>query len=330
MGCTMHNIMAKIDLKDRKILYELDYDSRQSLSQIGKKVGLHKNVVIYRIKRLVEKGIIMDFYTVIDSFKLGYNSVRFYLDYRHITPEIRKEIVDYFVKNRHTWWVGSFEGSYDLAVLMWVKELHDFYVFWEETLKRYRHYFQNMEFSNYAQLRLYRSSFLLDGYDKLDREAFEIVGGGKKAETDDLDFQILTLLASNARIPTIEIAKKLNSTVDTMNNRIKKLRKLDVIQGYRVSIDYYKLDYRFFKANIDLNDYMERGRIINYIKSDPHLIMIDKSIGYYDLELDFWTEDINQFHQIMDDLTIQFPGVIKSYIYVHDAKVHKMLYMPEE
>ncbi|MCK5031014.1 MAG: AsnC family transcriptional regulator, partial [Thermoplasmatales archaeon] len=207
--------MAKIDLKDRKILYELDYDSRQSLSQIGKKVGLHKNVVIYRIKRLVEKGIIMDFYTVIDSFKLGYNSVRFYLDYRHITPEIRKEIVDYFVKNRHTWWVGSFEGSYDLAVLMWVKELHDFYVFWEETLKRYRHYFQNMEFSNYAQLRLYRSSFLLDGYDKLDREAFEIVGGGKKAETDDLDFQILTLLASNARIPTIEIAKKLNSTVDT-------------------------------------------------------------------------------------------------------------------
>ena len=105
---------------------------------------------------------------------------------------------------------------------------------------------------------------------------------------------------------------------------------MDVIQGYRVSIDYYKLDYRFFKANIDLNDYMERGRIINYIKSDPHLIMIDKSIGYYDLELDFWTEGINQFHQIMDDLTIQFPGVIKRYIYVHDTKVHKMLYMPEE
>jgi len=326
----MHNIMEKIDLKDRKILYELDYDSRQSLSQIGKKVRLHKNVVIYRIKRLVEKGIIMDFYTVIDSFKLGYNSVRFYLDYRHINPEIRKEIVDYFVKNRHTWWVGSFEGSYDLAVLMWVKELHDFYVFWEETLKRYRHYFQNMEFSNYAQLRLYRSSFLLDEYNKLDREAYEIVGGGKKVETDDLDFQILTLLASNARIPTIEIAKKLNSTVDTINNRIRKLRKLDVIQGYRVSIDYYKLGYRFFKANIDLNDYMERGRIINYIKSDPHLIMIDKSIGYYDLELDFWTEGIDQFHKIMDDLTIKFPGVIKSYIYVHDAIVHKMLYMPEE
>ena len=32
----MHNIMIKIDLKDRQILYELDYNSRQSLTRIGK------------------------------------------------------------------------------------------------------------------------------------------------------------------------------------------------------------------------------------------------------------------------------------------------------
>jgi len=54
----MNNKMLKVDLKDRKILYELDYDSRQSLSKIGKKVGLHKNVVLYRIKRLENLGII--------------------------------------------------------------------------------------------------------------------------------------------------------------------------------------------------------------------------------------------------------------------------------
>ena len=66
--------MEKIDVKDRKILYELDFDSRQPFSKIGKKVGLHKNVVIYRIKRLQERGIIRNFYTVIDSFKLGYQS----------------------------------------------------------------------------------------------------------------------------------------------------------------------------------------------------------------------------------------------------------------
>ena len=43
--------MVDLDLKDRKILYELDLNCRQSNAQIGKKVGLSRKVVDYRIKR---------------------------------------------------------------------------------------------------------------------------------------------------------------------------------------------------------------------------------------------------------------------------------------
>ncbi len=64
--------MVDIDLKDRKILYELDLDCRQSNTQIGKKVGLKKDVVSYRIKRMQDEGIIRNFLTAINTFKLGY------------------------------------------------------------------------------------------------------------------------------------------------------------------------------------------------------------------------------------------------------------------
>ena len=326
----MHNKMVKVDLKDKKILYELNYDSRQSLSQIGKKVGLHKNVVLYRIKRLKRTGVIRYFYTVIDSFKLGYNCFRVYLVFQNTTPDIRKEIINYFVKNKYTWWVGTFEGDYNLAVVMWVKELHDFHIFWEETLKKYRQYFQKQIFCNYVQLHLFRHTFIVEQYDKSDRGTYEITGGGRKVKTDNLDFQILEILAKDARVSTIDIANRLNSTVDTINNRIRKLMKLKVIQGFRVSIDYSKLGYQFYKVNINLNNYGDRGRIINYIKNDPHLVMIDKSIGYYDLELDFWVKNLEHFHQIMDYLTSEFPDSIKDYSYVHDPQLHKMLYIPEE
>jgi len=50
--------MVNIDLKDRKILYELDLNARQSLNEIGKKVGLNKDSVAYRIKRMEDEGII--------------------------------------------------------------------------------------------------------------------------------------------------------------------------------------------------------------------------------------------------------------------------------
>lgn len=326
----MNNKMGKIDLKDRKILYELDYDSRQSLSKIGKKVGLHKNVVLYRIKRLEKLGIIGFYYTVIDSFKLGYNSFRVYLILKNITPEIKKGIIEYFAKNKYTWWVGTFEGDYDLAVVMWVKDMHDFHIFWEETLKRYKQYFKHQIFCNYVQLHLFRHSFIVDKYESKDREKHEITGGGRKVKTDALDFQILEIVAKDARIPTVDIAKKINTTVDTVKNRIRRLIKKDIIQGFRVDIDYAKLGFHFYKVNINLNDYKERGRIINYIKLNPHLVMIDKSIGYYDLELDFWLKNLDELHKIMDDLTTHFQNVIHNYNYVHSPQLHKMLYIPEE
>jgi len=323
--------MQNIDLKDRRILYELDYNSRQSFTQIGKKVGLHKNVVNYRIKKMKERGIISNFYTVIDAFKLGYNSLRFYIVYQNVTPEIKSEIISYFVKNKFTWWVGSFEGDYDLAVVIWVRDIHDFYSFWEQTLKKYHKYFQKQMFSLYCQLRLFRHSFLIkEDYDIKDREKYEITGGGQKVETDDLDFKILELLSTNARIPTIEIAEKVDTTIDTVMNRIQKLKKLDVIQAYRVNINYEKMGYHLFKVNITLNRYSERKRLINYIKYNPHLIMIDKSIGYYDLELNFQLRDLDHLREIIDDFTRKFPNDIKNYSFAHDPIKHKMVYIPEQ
>ena len=51
--------MVKIDLKDSKILYQLDINSKKSSSQIGKKVGLPKNMVTYRINNQIKKGVIV-------------------------------------------------------------------------------------------------------------------------------------------------------------------------------------------------------------------------------------------------------------------------------
>ena len=324
----MYNIMIKIDLKDRKILYQLDINSRQSLSQIGKKVGLPKNVVAYRINKLQEKGVINNFYTVIDSFKLGYMSFRIYLTYQYTTPEIQKEIVEYFKNNKDTWWFGSFEGRFDLAVIMWVRDLNEFYSFWKETLKRYRYYFQEQVFSLYVQIYLYRYSYLLEQFNPTDREKYEITGGGRKVKYDDLDLSILKLISEQARMPVTEIAIKLNTTPTVVNYRINKLIKADVIQGFRVNLDISKLGFKWFKVDIDLRDYRQRDKIISFMKSNPYLIIVDESAGVTDLEFEFHLKSLNQLHQIMEEINIKFPNVVKNYKYIYAVEVYKMHYMP--
>jgi DNA-binding Lrp family transcriptional regulator len=240
-----------------------------------------------------------------------------------------KEIINYFTSQKLTWWTISAEGRFDLALIMWVKDINDFYSFWEETLKRFRDYFMEQQFSVYIQLYTYRYSYLLDDMNKSDRTKFEITGGGAQVIIDELDFRLLRLIAPHARMPVKEIAQRLNATVAVVNYRIKKLIKEGVIQGFRSDIDLAKLGYQFFKADIDLKDYRQRGKIINYAKINPHLVRIDKSVGISDLELEYHVQSLDQFHLIMKDLINKFPDIIKTYKYVYASKLHKMNYMPE-
>jgi DNA-binding Lrp family transcriptional regulator len=318
--------MEKIDLKDRKILYQLDLNSRQSLSQIGKKVGLHKNVVAYRIKRLQEKGIIKDFYTIINTPKLGYTMLRFYLNFQYVTPEIEKEIIDYFLKCKYVGTILKVEGSFDLLVFWYVKNLPDFYSFWEKTLDKYRDYFADQVFSLYSHEYIYRYSFLLD--EKVDRTLLETENGEKRVEIDDLDYQILKLISKNARIPTSELAKKLKVTTDTVSNRLKNLIKKGVILGFRIRLDFSKLGYQWYKIAIVLKDHKKSQPILKYLENNPHFVCIDKTLGYVDLELEFILKNTDQIHQIMKDLATKFPGSIRNYKYNKRTHVYKYYYMP--
>ena len=47
----------ELNLKDKKILYELEVDSSRSISDIAKKVRLSREVTTYRIKRLEKERL---------------------------------------------------------------------------------------------------------------------------------------------------------------------------------------------------------------------------------------------------------------------------------
>ena len=317
-----------LHLKDKKILYCLDQDSRQSLSSIGKKVGLPKTVIAYRINKLIEMGIIKNFYTLIDSSKLGYSKFRFYLTCQYTTPRIKQEIIDYLVKNKTVVVIHLVEGSYDLVVFADVKNIPEFYSFWEHTLDAYGKYFANQIFSLYVQEHIYGYSFLLD--EKNVKTKIEMYEGKTNVDIDTLDFQILQAIAPNARMPLTKVAKTLNTTPEVVRYRIKRLIKLGVIRGFKVNIDFSKLGYRLYKVNIVLKEHDKIPYIIDYIKNDPHFICVDKTLGYVDLELEFILPNISTLHEIMEKISVKFPEIIKNYTYFSVINSPKLIYIADK
>ena len=322
--------MVKIDLKDRRILYQLDLDSRQSLTEIGKKVGLKKDVVSYRIKRLWDEGIIKKFYAVIDAYKLGYNVFRFYLEFQYVTPEIKTEIIEHFVNYKNTWVVYSIREKYDLGLVLWVRNIQEFHTFWDNTLDKYGDYFAKKIFSIYIQAFSYRPSYLLlDKYKKSDRSDYEIVGMGKKVDIDALDYNLLNELAVNARTSLIELAEKLGCSPQAVNYRIKNLIKSNVIQAFRTAIDISKFGLHQYKIDIYLKEHKQRKNIINYIKYNPNLMFISTSAGFSDLELEFHLENADKVNHVMEEISSKFPGAIRNYDYISANRFYKVRLIPE-
>jgi len=325
--------MEKIDLKDRKILYELDLDARQSLTQIGKKVGLKKDMVSYRIKRMQAEGIIKNFVTVIDAYKLGYTPFRFYLTFQYVSSEKKNEIIQYFMNWENAWAVISLKTEIDLALIFFIKDLHDFYQFWNKTLDLYGDYFARKIFSAYIKGEAYISSYLLPGEhlpsERLHHKVSVLSGNEKPVEIDQIDYHLLNEIALNARIPLIELAEKLSCSSQTITYRINNLIKSGVIKGFRVNIDISKLGLEHFKADIYLKDHKQRQSIINYLKSNHYLTYMNMSLGYSDIEPEFFLENEDKFIRLIEDIEANFPNTIKNYTYFHSAKVHKLRFLPE-
>ena len=89
----------KLDLSDKKILCELDRDSRQSNKQIAKKAGLSEQVTGNRIKRLLENNIIDYFHVKTNPMALGYFHAKSYLRFYNLSQEKQNQLVEELLKN---------------------------------------------------------------------------------------------------------------------------------------------------------------------------------------------------------------------------------------
>ncbi len=320
--------MIKIDDKDRRILYQLDINSRQSLKSIGEKVHLQKNVVQYRIDKLVKTGVIKNFYTSINFHRLGFINLGIHIKYQYYTPEIEKEIIQYFYKSQYSWFIANVQGDFDLLVLFSVKNMNQFFNFWNNTMIKFRFYIEKANISFFTKTHYLPSSYLIKDFDNEIHIRNEIIDGGNEINIDKYDFNILKQISLNSRKPIIDIAKILNVSSTMVVNRIKILVKKQVINGYRINIDYSKLGFQLFNVKYSLKDYTKSRNIIDYVKANPHLISASEVIGDWDLSLIYYIQNYSDLHDIINDVLNHFSNSIKNRMTFSYPTIYKMDYIP--
>ncbi|HJX50672.1 MAG TPA: winged helix-turn-helix transcriptional regulator, partial [Candidatus Nanoarchaeia archaeon] len=248
----MQEIIFNIDSLDRKILYELDHNSRQSASQISKKLRVHKNVINFRINRLIEKGVIRQFVTIISPSVLGLIPCKIYLQLQNLTDEKQKSIIQ-FIQKLPLYWAAKVSGRWDFILGVLVKDIKEFGDIKNRVLEKFGEDITNKTISILIEAPYYYREYLTEDKSK----KMEIRYWLKESRNEKLDYQdieILRLLANNSREPIVEISEKVKLTVKTVISRIKSLEKSGIIADYRISLNLDKIGYRFFKCFISLKN----------------------------------------------------------------------------
>ena len=311
----------KLDARDRKLLYELDKNSRATFARLAHAAKMNKEVARYRVLGYLESELVKPLLLVLLP-PLGFLISRFFITFQNVDEEKEREIVDYLMKKRGIIYVASTDGKYDLAFSVCVRDFLELSNLIEEFTDKFSEFIATRDMTF-----IVRSWFLPRTYLTADeREPVSVAISQPSGEIKKLDHnevRILKILGEDARTPVVEIARKVGLSEDAVSARIKKLEREKVITQYSIVLDDNQISQRRYKVLINFHSITPdtEKSLYNYCNSHPKIVYVVKTIGAWDFEFDVELTGELELRKILGEIRVRFPELIKSLSHVLVYKV---------
>ena len=300
----------KLDLKDKKILYELSKNCRLPTSRIAKSVGLSQQVVDYRINRLVKLGVITAFITEINVEKLGFNRHIMYLQLKKVDETKEKEIIAYFVKHPFLTWIVTSTGKWSIIMDIIAKDLKQVSEIIDELKQKYGEFFGEYKVASQIDYQYFRSKYY--GFKE---EKFEKQQPAGQYKIDDIDLKLLRILSNNARIDFVKLSGQFNLTANAIKNRVNKLIQNGIIKTFfiepnKTALGFEQYNIQFIFENPSKE---QEQKLLNYLIHHQNIHFYYKPVGHWDLEIGVFVPNPGELRKIILDLRNKFSDIIKIY-----------------
>lgn len=322
--------MPKLDLKDRKILVELDLNARMPLTELSKKVGLSRQVVEYRIKRMQEENIILGAKAVFDTAVIGYSWYRIMLRLLNITKEQKTQILTELKSHPHTFWLGEVGEDWDIVVNLICKDHFQFNNLFEEFFAKHSKFILDYEVLIYLNAHDFARSYLTSMAPERE-ELFHEMKVNPNYHLDALDKRIIAELSQDAWINNIQLGQKLGVAGNTIKNRIDLMTKNKLLLGFRLFINPSVIGYQSYMLFLGMNklNLKREAELFAFLSSTPQITFAVKHIGKWRIGLEIETKTLNEFQDIFVEIRGKFADIITDFDSFPLFKDHMINYFPE-
>ncbi|MGM5483529.1 MAG: Lrp/AsnC family transcriptional regulator [Nanobdellota archaeon] len=323
--------MAKLKTIEKKILYELTKDARQSYKEMARKIQSKKDTVAYYVNQLQEKKIITKYVPVFDLAKLGIFSSKIYLNLQGLSKDNEKKMIKNLVEDPKVAWVARSIGRWDLMLGFYTKDILHFAEKKNKILSKWGKFIENYDITQIEGAVTLERDYLFDK--KRDtRKEFLFTGIKEIKKIDETDKKIMSLIKNDGRFEYHNISERINLDARTIHSRIKNLKKKGIIQGYTTFIDTEKLGMQLHKICISLKDYGKENfnSLVGFLKQNPSTIHFIKLLGGWELEVEIEEENMTRIYEHISEIKNRFPEVVKNTELATITEELKLNFFPED
>lgn len=122
------------------------------------------------------------------------------------------------------------------------------------------------------------------------------------ANLDSLDEQILKLIAQNARIPFLEVARACHVSGAAIHQRIQKLMRMGVLKGSQFVLDPERLGFETCAyVGLFLKDPSDFDSVVEKLRNIPEVVECHYTTGEYDMFIKIYARNNHDMLSIIHD-----------------------------
>ncbi len=270
--------------KDLLILRQLLEDGRKSSASISKEIDLGREIVNYRIKRLVKENLIVKFIPKINEEAMQYQEYIILLKL-NLDDEISKQkFIKESMGNKYLIWTVKSESGWDLIIRLYARSITEFKEKLSEILESYSSILANYytiissEEIKENEMEVISKSLFEEAISGVD---FSTIKKGSLPQIDEKDREILGMLEKDARVQYKEIADKLDISSDTVKYRIEKMKDQGIIERFEPVINLSKIGLLHYALIVKYTylDKIEEKNVCNFLKKNKYVVKAIKSLN---------------------------------------------------
>ena len=121
-------------------------------------------------------------------------------------------------------------------------------------------------------------------------------------QIDKLDVQILRMIAENARVPFLEVARACDVSGAAIHQRIQKLVNLGILKGSQYLIDPEKIGYETCAyIGLYLKDPEQFDEVTEALRKIPEVVECHFTTGGYDMFIKIYARNNHHLLSIIHD-----------------------------